>query len=842
MPTERALKTTIGTILLAWLALLILLKAFYYPFEPIKSTKAKASGGFRENGHYGGSVVGVDPELRRINDFSLWGSHSGSDANTGSVSFGPFPAPREVRFFVCGYPAKTSASITLRNVTTGETIDVTPAVDPKEEWEPRAARVPKTWRNEPIVLTAIDDTTDWCGWVGVSHPYKVKSIPFGRFFHAITRPHSFQGLVSLSVIGLILTVILDRNRLRHHKRALSWALVPLALIVYGITFKPLSGYLTLFNECSLILLISAILIIPGHFVIRLVSRHRIDDDTAALAAPAATITLYGLIFIWLQLNWAEPIHYLIVNVSTTVLILSIAWKKRLHVSVQRIHPLTRFGFILAFIVAVMATSFVAVGLKAPSTQVDDWKIVANRGFDERPVDNNLPYETTLSFTTRGEPWLIEEKFGWTMGDRPPLSGVVNAIVSFTFPPWGKYPFWWYEIVGVVLNLLFVAPLCRLCGKIFTNSKVAKLATLAVLVNGFVFFNVYYTWPKLFGVYFVVMAIWLCLIWATNWKTGFCSGFIWGLGALCHGGALLSLPVPFAMFALLRFRKRPFPTIAWASCFVIGLVLTQVPWSLYKKRHPEIDTVKLIHTHYLPASFAPTVEMNRHHADDLGLMARLFFEQNPPGAQLRRRLDNVSELFAKNDFNQTLRAFLSGKTSYYYDNLYATEHHFPFSAVGELPLTICLCVLAFLVVRNGILNGESNPFNSLCDAKMAAFFAVYVVGSYVFNAFIKWNPAENVELPYVELILAIVLTSGTCFAFNTVTRTLALGLIIVRFSHLIIATSALHHFHPLDFHNLVIFGCLSLAVIFSIGISRRNGSPSFPTNSTDNESEVAHCPS
>src|SRR5213079_2149743 len=63
-----------------------------------KELAATAEGSFTRDGQYPGAAFADAVKVRG------WGSWSGSDDNQGTLTLGPFPAPRVLRFGAGGYP------------------------------------------------------------------------------------------------------------------------------------------------------------------------------------------------------------------------------------------------------------------------------------------------------------------------------------------------------------------------------------------------------------------------------------------------------------------------------------------------------------------------------------------------------------------------------------------------------------------------------------------------------------------------------------------------------------------------------------------------------------------
>jgi hypothetical protein len=127
---------------------------------------ARIEGSFLENrGWYRGEPFITHRPVR------AWGSWSGSDLNTGSLTLGPFPAPAHLRFAVGGYPPYPGLALRLDRPGTTETIAINaPAVG--ERWRVIDQPLPEAWRGQPIQLVAVDNSKVTGGWIAITEPIR----------------------------------------------------------------------------------------------------------------------------------------------------------------------------------------------------------------------------------------------------------------------------------------------------------------------------------------------------------------------------------------------------------------------------------------------------------------------------------------------------------------------------------------------------------------------------------------------------------------------------------------------------------------------------------------------
>jgi hypothetical protein len=597
------------------------------------------------------------------------------------------------------------------------------------------------------------------------------------------------------------------NALNHQQRLLPIIIIALFLIISKIGFVN-SKYVVLFGIIVKILLFLSALFIPGFFFLKLIKKNYFDNNTAFLLAAPTSITLFGVIFIVLQLFKSPPLWYWVFNIAVTALIILLAYKSKIIKEILCIDNTLKYSLILIIIGAVMATSYVAVNTDNPTQEVNTWTIPANRGlYSPLPVDNNLQYDTAMVFANYRPPWSWGAN-NWTMGDRPPLLGVVNAIVALSLATPSEwlfnlkpisYPFWYYEIIGIVLNLLFILPLTFLANQVFSDKKAIYFVPLAVLLNGFIFLNIYFTWPKLLAAYFALLAIALLFSRPINGVNAFIVGWLWALAALSHGGAVLSLPVLLVFYSIYLLRKIKLTVyLKYLMIFTTAFVIWQSPWSIYKKMHPTIDTVQL-YFFYIPTKYWPSEGISFASKNTIPALMK-FLQATPLEKQLSVRWGNLKQVIMQdNTILDSINAVMSGNWKAYHDMLYVAEFHYPLSAIGEVQILLSIVILViYLLLYLWKRARLSLPFN----LKLISLAIALVFMSYLFNILIKWLPSHNHEMPYLELIIAITIFAGISFSVRYI-RIISLGMISLRFGYHLIYSSIQHNYHLADFFNVVV---------------------------------------
>ncbi len=100
-----------------------------------------------------------------------WGSWTGSDENTGTLTLGPFPAPARLRFAVGGYPPTPGITLRLERPGTADTLPIK-APHVGERWRVVEVAVPPAWVGQPVQLVAIDEAKVLGGWLAVTEPIR----------------------------------------------------------------------------------------------------------------------------------------------------------------------------------------------------------------------------------------------------------------------------------------------------------------------------------------------------------------------------------------------------------------------------------------------------------------------------------------------------------------------------------------------------------------------------------------------------------------------------------------------------------------------------------------------
>jgi hypothetical protein len=210
-------------------------------------------------------------------------------------------------------------------------------------------------------------------------------------------------------------------------------------------------------------------------------------------------------------------------------------------------------------------------------------------------DNVLPraFAVQLEAATRPLPHFVSAP--WLSSDRPPMETSVYVVLRGVLPIGDPHALV-YQVLGTLLQSLWMPALWCLLHVVGVPRRVAAGGLAGIAVSGFVLFNSLYVWPKLFPAAFLVLLA--ALVFTEDWAAartrvtgGVACGLAAGVAMLGHEGSALAL-VPLAVVLLARRRRWPRwrPLVA-ALGTVVALML---PWTLYQRYYapPGTDLTKL----------------------------------------------------------------------------------------------------------------------------------------------------------------------------------------------------------------------------------------------------------
>jgi hypothetical protein len=198
-----------------------------------------------------------------------------------------------------------------------------------------------------------------------------------------------------------------------------------------------------------------------------------------------------------------------------------------------------------------------------------------------PADNYIPNFFSKWFYLHGHHGRPPLFFGeWLASDRPPLQ--IGYVLSQRPLGWPGSERLNYEILGVVLQQLWIVGLWALLLAARVGRVTRLLAMVTVLVSDLAIVNGFYVWPKLLPAAMLLGAAALMLtpLWAdlrrSLWAAALVAALL-GLALLGHGSSVFGV-IALALVAALR----GLPSWRWIGVAALVGVAVLAPWSAYQK--------------------------------------------------------------------------------------------------------------------------------------------------------------------------------------------------------------------------------------------------------------------
>ncbi len=606
-----------------------------------------------------------------------------------------------------------------------------------------------------------------------------------------------------------------------NEKTVSIGLIALFLIYSMVAYGANSYYLVLANQILRILFFFLFLMVPGYCMARLINKDYFDQSTSLLLAAPFSILLYIAIFCLLQPFTAPPWAYLTLTLASFGLIGFLCFK-RLKGELFQFKKLSReekYGILMVLMAALIASCYVAVAAKNPSEVylLNNWNL-AQRGFSDLPIDNRLQYDVARIFAHNRplESFFFYDPY-WSISDRPAMVGFLNALVALVFLDPDRYSYFNYHHFGFVLNSLFLFPLVIFFKTLFPRNRVAYLIPLAVILNGFIFMNIYYTWPKLFAVFFTLASLVFWQKKELGWLSLFIIGALWGLAANCHTGSALSLPILTIFFFIhLLIKRKPHLIVSSLFAFVLFLM----PWTLYKK-HYSPDHQTLLKAHYFKQC---------HKENNLWKDCILpFLKKGPDREFYAHRVKQTKVMLTYHNLKDFVNSTFKGDWVSYHRTAFPFEWNSPVATFGAEKIILGLLSFALMILIYFVGVNKPLPFQFTFVTPMALFIII----SYTLNIFAKWQFPIPHSLPYTEHVLAVGILAGLSFSLHSSIRYIAIGLILMRFMYYVIQSAIFRKFDVFGFFNVVtVIGIIILFLIYY----------SFCNSSSKNEERGTDAPS
>jgi hypothetical protein len=197
-----------------------------------------------------------------------------------------------------------------------------------------------------------------------------------------------------------------------------------------------------------------------------------------------------------------------------------------------------------------------------------------------PSDNYMPFfwgEWFYAHAHNGKP--PEFTGNWLASDRPPLQ-MGYLLTQRPFHMFGDELN--YEVLGVVLQQLWIVGLWALLLGLRVGRLTRALVVASVLVSSLAIVNGFYVWPKMLpaGLLLGAAALLITPLWddvrGRLWG-GVLAAALCGLAMMGHGSSAFGI-IALAVVAAIR----GLPSWRWLGVVVLTLVVVMGPWSAYGK--------------------------------------------------------------------------------------------------------------------------------------------------------------------------------------------------------------------------------------------------------------------
>lgn len=573
----------------------------------------------------GGVYPATHPEALptdALDSLRTWGSWSGSDANTGRLTLGPFPAPRRFVVAVAGYPGRDGNELFLRRVRDGARRPIA-GFEPRESWMEVAVELPADWTGQPVELVGVDAARGPGGWLGVSEPY---AAALGHARRVATWPTPGRALPAGRLLGPTAWAL-----------ALNFLLLPL----------------------------------PGLALLPALRRRVAFPDTLAPLVAFGLSCLCGY-----AVFWAYFAHPLAGRVASWTAVLGAALALVLALRARRVgrreRPPTTARYaawgdretVGAGALTVLVAAFYLGMLFIPGWEHLPIGAIAAQRFSSAGLanDNTLPglFAEKLS---AGEDLLPFLQGDWHSSDRPPLQTGFALLVRPLTLAAGGHPEFLDGTAGMVFQLAWVPALWALLRGTGLDRRATARVIAAVAPTGFLFLNSVYVWPKLGGAALAAGA-WCLLVSAEGGgrrpavRPAALAGGLAALGYLSHGAVVFAL---LAVGLWLVVAPGRFPGWPAAGAGVGAFVLLNAPWALYGKLY-DPPANRLLKWHLagaVPVDARPT-----------GRTLRESYAAAGVGGTLANKATNVAMIFG-GDFRAVPALSAAGAEARRRDDFYYT---------------------------------------------------------------------------------------------------------------------------------------------------------------------------
>jgi len=435
-------------------------------------------GQFGVNGHYTHTDDSKIPsELK--NNLILFGSWLGDEKNTGKLMSPVFEAPRFLSLYVAGNLDRSGGRLYLRNLERNEVFPLKVRFAPGPKWLNAQWLLPTSWYHSQVQLEAIDNDTDWGGWIAVSAPYAANGpsiiLDQVHFYFQIAALYLFHFLLFIW-FGLCFAIYLWNKKVIQ---------TPL-FIATAILFSCGMGYFTFwvyfganylgYQSFGKYFSIAAMLLISIANVRMIKNTHFTTESRTDIILPLTLMFWVGLFYLSL-LYWFYEGDFFIADI------------------------LSRYRFT-----------------------------------HDLPIDNVLP-KIFADYLYNGmvPKVLIGD---WLTSDRPPLqTGSILFQYVLMKPDEVSVH---YQVLSTILQCCWVPAIWALSRILGLNNHCIGLIFLFAIFSGFFLLHSVFTWPKLLAGSLTILTIALLIQQGHSFTRIGLAGASYALGLLSHGGVIFSV--------------------------------------------------------------------------------------------------------------------------------------------------------------------------------------------------------------------------------------------------------------------------------------------------------------
>lgn len=452
---------------------------------------------------------------------ALWTSRTPNASSTGSLFSAEFKVPRQLFFYLEGYPGEQSNRITLLDITTHEELEFRPVNNPGEMWQLVKWQPGTNWTGRMVRMIATDNSVlPDRGWLGISDPFL------------------------------------------NHKPNPWYAFMSRAFYVTALCCMHFFLFL-----------------IPGLAMALFIPPKLMQKPCRLLTVTLILACAWGYVAFWVY--FTNCFYGKLLSGASVVMVLFalIKYRRRLLSSSISRELLWPVAIIASVSIFVLSLGFLYGGTEKPLTTS------ANRFSHAMPIDQHLPLfgaEKIYAGRSIVEKWRDKWRFS---DRPPLQTGIVLLQAPlFMDSNTGSSICLHYLCLAVPLQCMALTGLWILVQQLKAGRLVAFGVLSFIVFSPTFIVHSFYVWPKLLAVpfLFIVTAELLFRDRRDNRRddcvTGLIIGSSAGLSMLAHGGSMFGL-IGIAVVMLLLRRLPSIWTILYA---LIPFVVVMLSWMIFQK--------------------------------------------------------------------------------------------------------------------------------------------------------------------------------------------------------------------------------------------------------------------